>query len=193
MLSSVFLCLALGFCLIGSIQSQKLSGLVQSQVVKETARKVRCASIVCVIFFTCRCIAWAWEPLTGCVYFGAKDLDIIIYPWFYFTVPESVNVVSILYLLKPSNTVSRRARGGTVGQMHVATFFPSLAVVVEIATGALTAHQMGASSLKHEGKETKCCSRQFEVHVALFLSAALLPLAMLIPRTGCMMHFFFFF
>ena len=123
-LSSVFLCLALGFCLIGSIQSQKLSGLVQSQVVRETARKVKCASIVCVIFFTCRCIAWAWEPLTGCVYFGAKDLDIIIYPWFYFTVPESVNVVSILYMLKPSNTVSRRARGDSWADARSDAFFP---------------------------------------------------------------------
>lgn len=84
--------------------------------------KLAAATIISVFCFFSRAVMFLYHPLTGQLYF--PTLDDVLYPYFFYHVPELVPLVTMMVMLAP-RAVARRSRksssSGAVSSSHGAS------------------------------------------------------------------------
>ena len=107
LISFVFLIMSIMFTGIGLTVRRRLNKFAQSTVVRTNSRRICITSNTCTILFLVRCFAYVYWPLSGYQGFKNRTVQRWYYPWLYYTIPESVNGLCVLYLMLPvSNTAS---------------------------------------------------------------------------------------
>ena len=107
-MSFVFLVMSILFFFIGRTLRFRLGNLAQSDFVRSNIRKIKLSSIICTVFFFIRCIAFAYWPLSGNQTLSSEAAQRWYYPWVYYTIPETVNGLTVIYLLVPIGSSGRR-------------------------------------------------------------------------------------
>lgn len=99
------LVLAIAFLVLGHRLRRRLMMLyerTQSAMASNTAKKIMLAAAVCSICFFVRSVFWMWAPVTGDVLGGADStVNSIVYPWFYYEVPEILPGIAMMHLIAP--------------------------------------------------------------------------------------------
>ena len=91
---------------VGLTIRRRLNKFAQSTVVRQILDGF-VHSNTCTILFLVRCFAYVYWPLSGYQGFKNRTVQRWYYPWLYYTIPESVNGLCVLYLMLPvSNTAS---------------------------------------------------------------------------------------
>jgi hypothetical protein len=108
--------------------SMLLAANASDKIVQSHCRKIVVISILCGLSFIVRCVTLAYRPITGQVWQGVWGE--ILYPAFFYPIPELVPAFTMLYLLSVksssrslSNTYATPLLGGEdVAQTKAATF-----------------------------------------------------------------------
>ena len=101
LISFVFLLMSIMFTWIGMIIRKRLNKFAQSNVVRINSKRICITSNTCTILFLIRCFAYVYWPLSNFRGFENKTIQRWYYPWLYYTIPESVNGICVLYLMLP--------------------------------------------------------------------------------------------
>ena len=101
LISFVFLIMSIMFTGVGLTIRKRLNKFAQSTVVRTNSRRICITSNTCTILFLVRCFAYVYWPLSGYQGFKNRTVQRWYYPWLYYTIPESVNGLCVLYLMLP--------------------------------------------------------------------------------------------
>jgi hypothetical protein len=109
LISFIFLLMSIMFTWTGMTIRNRLNKFAQSNVVRINSKRICITSNTCTILFLIRCFAYVYWPLSNYKGFHDKTIQRWYYPWLYYTIPESVNGICILYLMLPVQPGGSRA------------------------------------------------------------------------------------
>ena len=123
LLSFLFLALSFAFVYVGRLLRSRTAGFVPSKLVQDTSKWNLWASGICTVVFAIRFVAFLYWPLSGNKGFRPKILQRWYYPWAYYVFPETVNGLTILFLLhqnsrKRAPSVSKLLNNSWEGASH---------------------------------------------------------------------------